>query len=71
MGIMTPERWVKEAKEAGIYKGERCHLDKFNMMLDEYYNRRDWDKESGLPTRKKLQELGLVDLADELEKWAN
>lgn len=62
-----PERWVKEAKEAGIYKGERVHLDQFNMMLDEYYSRRGWDKESGLPTRKRLEELDLADVADELE----
>ena len=27
---------------------------------------RGWDKESGLPTRKKLLELGLADVADEL-----
>jgi len=63
-----PERWVKEAKEAGIYKGERVHQDRFNMMLDEYYSRRGWDRESGLPGRRNLEELDLTDVADELER---
>jgi aldehyde:ferredoxin oxidoreductase len=28
-------------------------------MLDEYYRARGWDVETGLPTREKLEELGL------------
>ena len=40
-----PERWVKEAQPNGGTKGERVHLDKFNMMLDEYYSLRNWDKD--------------------------
>ena len=28
-------------------------------MLDEYYIARGWDVETGLPTREKLQDLGL------------
>jgi len=63
-----PERWVREPKEAGAFKGERVHLDKYNEMLDEYYVRRGWNRESGLPTRVKLEELGLTDVADELER---
>jgi aldehyde:ferredoxin oxidoreductase len=30
-------------------------------MLDDYYERRGWDK-NGKPKREKLQELGLEDL---------
>ncbi len=29
------------------------------LMLDEYYQARGWDVETGLPTRAKLEELGL------------
>lgn len=29
-------------------------------MLDEYYRARGWDVETGLPTKEKLEELGLV-----------
>lgn len=39
-------------------------------MLDEYYELRQWDKETGWPTRAKLEELGLKDAADELDKIA-
>ncbi|MHA1261751.1 MAG: aldehyde ferredoxin oxidoreductase C-terminal domain-containing protein [Candidatus Freyarchaeota archaeon] len=28
-------------------------------MLDEYYEERGWSKETGIPTRQKLIELGL------------
>ena len=63
-----PERWVKEAKPDGVFKGERCHLDKYNVMLSDYYRRRGWNPESGLPTRQKLESLGLHEIADDLAK---
>jgi aldehyde:ferredoxin oxidoreductase len=34
-------------------------------MLDEYYRRRGWNKD-GLPTRRKMTELGLDDLYRQL-----
>lgn len=61
-----PARWAQEAKPDGVYKGERCELEKFNVMLDEYYWRRGWDWQTGLPTAAKLESLGLKDVADEL-----
>jgi aldehyde:ferredoxin oxidoreductase len=63
-----PDRWTKEKKEAGIYKGEYCDLEKFNRMLSEYYHRRGWNKDSGLLTRECLEETGLKDVADDLER---
>ena len=39
----------------------------FEMMLDDYYRERDWDVKTGIPTRKKLEELGLEDIATDLE----
>ena len=36
-------------------------------MLDEYYEVRGWDKRTGIPTKKKLGELGLGDVAEELD----
>jgi len=41
---------------------------KFVRLLDEFYELRGWDKTTGRPTREKLEELGLKDVADELEK---
>lgn len=40
---------------------------KLNQLLDEYYQLREWDVETGLIKRQKLEELGLKDIADELQ----
>ncbi len=37
-----------------------------NTMVNEYYDAMDWDKETGKPSKKKLLELGLDDIAREL-----
>jgi len=44
-------------------------LDKegFRKAMDQYYKTRGWDVETGIPTREKLEELDLKDVADELE----
>jgi aldehyde:ferredoxin oxidoreductase len=50
-----PPRLLKEPIVTGPSKGEVCDLSR---MLPEYYKLRGWDEE-GVPTRKKLEELGL------------
>ena len=35
-------------------------------LLDVYYDLVEWDKKTGIPTRRKLVELGLDYVADEL-----
>lgn len=35
-------------------------------MMDEYFKQMDWDKQSGKPSREKLNELGFQKLADDL-----
>jgi aldehyde:ferredoxin oxidoreductase len=37
-----------------------------DLMLNEYYKLRCWDRGSGWPTRTKLEELNLKDVADDL-----
>jgi len=37
-------------------------------MKDEYYSLRGWDVATGLQTHAKLEELGLGDIADDLEQ---
>ena len=59
-----PERFLKEPLTAGQSKGHVVDLD---LMLDEYYEARGWDKASGFPSRKKLEQLGLDGAADDLE----
>lgn len=63
-----PERFFQPIK-SGPAKGERLEKEKFKKVLDEYYELRGWDKETGLPTRVKLQEVGLKEVADNLEKY--
>jgi aldehyde:ferredoxin oxidoreductase len=50
--------------------GHRMSLDRteFLRLMDEYYALRDWDPETGRPTRAKLEMLGLRDVADDLER---
>ncbi len=42
--------------------------DEWENMMDMYYEFRGWDKETGIPTREKLESIGLADVAEELAK---
>lgn len=59
-------KWGEEPVPNGSYKGERIDPEKWEEMLDEYYRLRGWNK-NGVPTREKLKELGLEDVATSLE----
>jgi aldehyde:ferredoxin oxidoreductase len=62
------ERWEKEPIPKGC-PGEGTNMGQYlDLMLDEYYEYRGWDPETGLQTRAKLEDLGLQDIADVLEK---
>jgi aldehyde:ferredoxin oxidoreductase len=50
-----PKRMLEEPLPAGPFKG---HVAELGKMLPEYYQLRGWD-ERGVPTRGKLDELGL------------
>jgi len=63
-----PERFYTEPQAAGPSKGAILSRDRINQLLDDYYELRGWDKLSGLPTEKKLIEIGLPDIAAELKK---
>jgi len=58
-------RFTQEPMPHGPAKG---HVVKLDPMLDEYYELRGWDKETGLPLRSTLEKLGLHDVAEELAK---
>lgn len=49
-------------------RGTVLEREKFEKLMDEYYELRGWDVPTGLQTRAKLQELGLGDIADGLAK---
>jgi aldehyde:ferredoxin oxidoreductase len=40
----------------------------FEKLKTEYYTIRDWDPATGHPTAKKLQDLSLQPIADDLKK---
>ena len=54
-----PERILTEPIKAGVSKGHFISRDELNLMLNEYYDTRGWDR-SGVPTNQKLKELGLT-----------
>lgn len=63
-----PPRYIKEPIKSGPYAGFRCDKEKWDEMLDRYYELNGWDKETGLPTYQSLIQLGLEDAAVKLGK---
>ena len=61
-----PDRFFEEPLPEGPAKGAILSRAEINQVLDEYYQLRGWDKDSGLPAHEKLVDLGLRDIADEL-----
>lgn len=61
-----PDRFFDESISDGSAKGAVLSREEIARLLDEYYELRGWDKRTGLPTRKKLTELGLNDIAEGL-----
>jgi len=69
-GIKTPWKYPdrmlgKPPKEFGPRKGLTVDPD---AMYSEYYGALDWDVKTGKPSKKKLLELGLDDVAKVLYK---
>lgn len=60
----VPEKLLKEPLNAGPGKGRVFELDE---ILDEYYLARGWDKETSLPRKETLANLGLDEVIPELE----
>jgi aldehyde:ferredoxin oxidoreductase len=70
-----PPKWLEPLKDAegkeiplATCEGRPVTMDTFNAMLDEYYDERGWDIKTGNPTREKLEELDLGDVADDLHR---
>jgi aldehyde:ferredoxin oxidoreductase len=49
----------------GGAKGSHLTEGEFNFLLSDYYTARGWTSD-GKPTKKKLSELGLEDVAKEI-----
>jgi len=61
---ILPERFFKES----LPDGPALKKDKFNKMLDEYYDLMGWDR-NGIPTEQRLAEIGLADIASQTEAF--
>jgi len=59
-------KWGSEPIVGGPSAGERIDPDKFDKLLDEYYQLRGWDS-MGIPTASTLSALGLEDIAEEIK----
>jgi aldehyde:ferredoxin oxidoreductase len=68
-GMFNPDLELPGAGDEIISrKGKTLDRKEFERMKDEYYLLRGWEVESGMQTKKKLQELGLNFLCSEMEK---
>ncbi len=56
------ERWMYEPTPEGMYAA-RVAADMFDAVLDEYYAWRGWDRTTGLQTARRLEALGMQDVA--------
>jgi aldehyde:ferredoxin oxidoreductase len=65
---VPPARWFKEPLTEGPLKGSKLDLEKYNAMLDTYYEKKGWDTQ-GVPKKATLDKLGLPDVAEQLGKY--
>jgi aldehyde:ferredoxin oxidoreductase len=61
-----PRRMFEEPVPGGYYGPiKRKDMD---LMLDEYYEARGWDKVTSIPTKSKLEELSLQDVSEDFKR---
>ena len=62
---VVPEKLFKPLK-GGVSDGWKLDREEVEAALDNYFEFCGWDVETGVPTRSKLEELGLDWVADQL-----
>jgi aldehyde:ferredoxin oxidoreductase len=67
---VPPARWFDEPLTKGNFKGAALDREKYNSMLQAFYDKRGWDNR-GIPTKSSLAQLGLGDVAQELGRYVN
>ncbi|KJS22401.1 MAG: hypothetical protein VR72_06100, partial [Clostridiaceae bacterium BRH_c20a] len=63
---ILPHRFMNEPIPDGPAKGKYMPKETLDKLLDEYYDARGWDKETGYPTKETLVRLGLEDVVKDL-----
>ena len=65
---LIPER-AKKRPLFGAYRDEeKCIIKDYDSMLNEYYEARGWDLETGIPNKNKIVELRLLKQFEKLTK---
>lgn len=62
-----PPRLYREPIPTGPNEGHYIRESELEILLDDYYQRRGWDK-NGIPTRETLERVGLRDMAADMDK---
>ncbi len=63
-----PKRLMEPLPD-GLFAGKPLSQEMLDTMLDNYYELRGWDKKTGIPSRRKLEAIGLSYVAEELDKF--
>lgn len=63
-----PDRDLLEPIPSGTLAGFHLTREKWDGLLDEYYEMNDWDKKTSYPTKRCLTELGLGQIVKDLSK---
>ncbi|MFC2048093.1 aldehyde ferredoxin oxidoreductase C-terminal domain-containing protein, partial [Chloroflexota bacterium] len=63
-----PTRFYEDPIPDGPSQGDVLCREEVGSAMDEYYGLRHWDKETGLPTKERLEELGLSEVIGDLEQ---
>jgi len=72
-----PEKWFeplitpggREVRMLDYFGNKVLTREDCEKLLDDYYDERGWEVERGIPTKDKLVQLGLADVAQDLEKY--
>ena len=59
---------MEEPVKSGPRAGYKCDKEEWDKMLDRFYELHGWDRRTGWQTRRCLVELGMEDVADQLQK---
>jgi aldehyde:ferredoxin oxidoreductase len=63
---ILPPRFTEDAMPAGPKEGEV--YDILDGVKRAFYTASGWDPETGIPRRASLEDMGLADIADDLER---
>lgn len=65
---LPPRRFFEDPIKTGPFAGSKLDPEKWDKLLDDYYEFQGWDKEKGWQTREILENLDLKYVADRLEE---